>query len=333
MSNVLAVDIGSSHFRVGVFGQDERCLKVTEDDTPVGQHRELLLEQVRARCAAAIQESTEPVVACGVSFGGLVDFQRQLATSLRQLGWDRFPLADWLQQTLGLPCRIDGDANAGALGEFRYGAGKGTDSFVFVMLSTWLRCSLVCQGELWRGKDSLAGELGHVPVSESGTVCSCGAKGCLELFCSGAAIANEGREFARRRPEAMTPVVERCGGSIDGITARAVAEAAAEGDAVASHIMGEAARWLARALTTVIHIVNPDKVVLGGGVAQAGPVLWDPLREALQARASPTVHPTTEIVPAELGTRSSLYGAAALALELSSEGPLLLLSNSIWKSF
>jgi glucokinase len=304
-----------------VFCRDARCLKLTEYDTPAGQHRELLLQQIHARCAAAIQESTEPVVACGVSFGGLVDFRRQLATSLRQPGWEHFPLADWFQESLGLPCRIEGDANAGALGEFRFGAGRGTNSMVFVMLSTWIRCSVICHGVLWRGKDGLAGELGHVPVSESGNMCSCGAKGCLELFCSGAAIANEGREFARRRPEAMTPVVERSGGSVDGITARAVAEAAAAGDAVAVHIMGEAARWLARTLITVIRIVNPDKVILGGGVALAGSVLWDPLRDALQARTSPAIHHTTEIVPAELGTHSSLYGAAARALELSCEGP------------
>lgn len=320
MINVLAVDIGSSHFRVGVFDQAGRCLKAAEENAQATQPRDQLLGQVRARCAASIQESAEPIVACGISFGGLVDFERQLATSLHQAGWDRFPLAEWLQQSLSLPCRLDSDANAGALGEFRFGAGKETDPFVFVMLGTWLRCSVICRGELLRGRDGFAGELGHVPVSESGVLCSCGARGCLELFCSGAAIAHEGREFAHRRPEAMASAIEGSGGSADQITARAVAEAAAEGNAVARHIMREAARWLARTLLTIVRIVNPEKVVLGGGVAQAGPVLWDPLREALKEWESSAIRHTTEIVPAELGTRSSLYGAAALALELSSEG-------------
>ena len=319
MANVLAVDIGGSHFRVGLFDQAGRCLKVTEDNTQSAQPRDWLLEQVRIRCSACRQESPEPITACGVSFGGLVDFERQLVTSLHNPEWDRFPLADRLQQSLGLSCRVDGDANAAALGEFRFGAGQGTDSMAFVMLSTWLRCSFICHGQLWRGKDNLAGELGHVPVSESGALCFCGVRGCLGHFCSGMAIAHEGREFASRRPEGMASLVERSGGSVDRITAKAVAEAAAQGDAVALHIMGEAARWLARTLLTIVRIVNPEKVILGGGVAEAGPVLWDPLREALKEWESSAIRHTTEIVPAELGTRSSLYGAAALALDLSGE--------------
>ena len=321
MANVLAVDIGGSHFRVGLFDQAGRCVKVTEDQAQPARPRAWLLEQIRSRCSECMQESAEPITACGVSFGGLVDFKRQLVTSLHHAGWDRFPLADWLRQDLGIPCLVDSDANAAALGEFRFGAGQGTDSMAFVMLSTWLRCSLVCRGQLWRGKDSLAGELGHVPVSESGAVCSCGARGCLELFCSGTAIAHEGREYASRRPEAMASVIERSGGSVDRITAKAVAEAAAQGDSVAIHIMGEAARWLARAVLTIIRIVNPEKVILGGGVAQAGLVLMEPLRDALKAWGSPAVCHTTEIVSADLGTRSSLYGAAALAQELSAERP------------
>jgi glucokinase len=118
----------------------------------------------------------------------------------------------------------------------------------------------------------------------------------------------------------MATFVGHSGGSLDQITAKAVAEAAAQGDSVAKYIMGEAARWLARAILTIIRIVNPEKVILGGGVAQAGPVLLEPLRDALKGWQSSSVCYTTEIVPAALGTRASLYGAAVLALDLSSEG-------------
>jgi glucokinase len=319
VAHVLAVDIGGSHLRVGLFDQAGRCLKVTEDDAQPAEAPAWVLDQVRAHYSACLQESAEPITACGVSWEGLVDFERQLATSIHHAGWERFPLADRLRQDLGIPCKVDSDVNAAALGELRFGAGRGTDSLAFVMLSSWLRCSLVCRGQLWRGKDSLAGELGHVPVSESGAVCSCGARGCLELFCSGTAIAREAREYGSRRPEALAPLLERSGGRVDGITARAVAEAAAQGDSVAVHIMGEAAGWLARALLTIIRIVNPEKIILGGGVAQAGPVLMEPLRDALKAWDSPAIHQTTEIVSAELGALSSLCGAAVLALDLSGE--------------
>ena len=148
MANVLALDIGGSHFRTGLFDEAGRCLKVTEDNTQPAQPRAWLLEEVRARCSACMQEFAEPIMACGVSFGRLVDFERQLVTSLHHTEWDRFPLADQLQQDLGIPCMVDSDANAAALGEFRFGAGKWTDSMAFVMLSTWLRCSLVFRGQL-----------------------------------------------------------------------------------------------------------------------------------------------------------------------------------------
>ena len=321
MPNVLALDIGGSHLRTGLFDEAGRCLKTTSDNMPPALPRPWLLEQVRARRSEYAQEFAEPITACGVSFGGLVDFERQLVTSLHHAGWERFPLSEWLQQDLGMPCVVDSDANAAALGEFRFGGGKGTDSMAFVMFSTWLRCSLVCRGQLWRGKDSLAGELGHMPVSESGYLCSCGAKGCLELFCSGSGIAHEWRGYANRRPEAMASEVERTGGLVDGITAKTVAEAAAQGDSVAIHIMGEAAHWLARAVLTIIRIVNPEKVILGGGVVQAGPVLMAPLRDALKALGSPAICHTTEVISAALGIHSSLYGAAALAHELAGERP------------
>jgi glucokinase len=323
VNNVLAVDIGSSHVRVGVFDHEGTCLKVTEDSLGPRQPRDSLLEQLRLRCVASLQESDERVAACGVSFGGMVDFDRQLATSLHLPGWERFPLADWLQQNLGIPCRVDNDANTGALGELRFGAGQGIDSMAFVLFGQWLRCSLVQGGRLWRGKDGLAGELGHVPVSESGTLCSCGARGCLELFCSGAAIANAGRGFAGRRPEAVSPVARHSGGSADGITAKAVAEAAAEGDEASVQILRDTVSWLARTLLTIVRIFNPEKVIVGGDVAQAGAVLWEPLREALKARESAALPHLAEIVPASLGARASLYGAAVLALELPANGGLV----------
>ncbi len=175
---------------------------------------------------------------------------------------------------------------------------------------------LVFAGKTFRGRDNLAGEIGHTPVSESGVVCSCGARGCLETFCSGTAIAQRGQDWAVRRPERVARIIELSGGRIENITAKAVLQAAAEGDSAAAHILREAARWLARGILTLIRIVNPDKVVLGGGVAQAGCVLLSPVLEFLEDLGSPSIGYSTQIVLGELGTYSSLYGAAALALEI-----------------
>lgn len=316
MNNVISMDIGGTQFRVGLFDQEGRRLLVLEGETKVEGGREWMLDELRARCRELRRATDGPVAACGVSFGGPVDFSRQTVRSLHTPGWDDFPLGRWVEEATGLPCRADNDANAGALGEWRFGAARGARSMVYITISTGIGGGLVLDGKIYRGKDSLAGEIGHIPVSESGTTCRCGARGCLETFCSGSAIALRGREWAERRPEHSARLLELSGTNAKAITARAVAQAAAEGDTMAMGIIHEASRWLARALLTLIRIVNPEKIVLGGGVAQAGPVLLAPVREALQDFASPTIGYSTEIVLAELGNYSALYGGAALAIEL-----------------
>ena len=218
MNNVMAIDIGGTRFRVGLFDEEGRRLLVSEDETLRSAGRDWMLEQVQARCQALVEKTDYPVKACGISFGGPVDFGNQRVRSMHVPGWEDFPLAAWLEDALKLPCRVDNDANAGALGEYRFGAGRGTDSMVYITLSTGIGSGLMLGGKIFRGKDSLAGEIGHIPVSDSGVVCSCGAKGCLETFCSGNAIAHRGREWAIRRPEAVRRMVEFSGGSAANIT-------------------------------------------------------------------------------------------------------------------
>ena len=316
MNNVIGIDIGGTQFRVGLFDQQGRRLLTSEGDTLRAGGREWMLEQLRERCLGFKERSDFAVKACGISFGGPVDFDHQFVTSIHSPGWENFALSQWVEGTLGIRARLDNDANAGAWGEYHFGAGRGARSLVYITLSTGIGGGLVLEGKIFRGKDSLAGEVGHLPVSDSGVVCSCGARGCLETFCSGSAIAQRGREWAVRRPESVARMIELSGGSADQITAKAVVQAAAEGDTAAGRIIREAARWLARALLTVIRVLNPDRIILGGGVALAGNVLLEPVHESLEELSSPTIHYSTEIVLAELGSNSPLYGAAAMALEL-----------------
>jgi len=317
VNNVIAIDIGGTHFRVGLFDEEGRRLLVDEKATLRSGGRDWMLQQVHSLCRGFRERSDDPVTACGVSFGGPVDFGRQRVTSLHAPGWENFPLAEWVRETLGLPCRVDNDANAGALGEFHYGAGRGLRSLVYVTLSTGIGGGMIWDGQVMRGRDSMAGEIGHLPVSDSGALCSCGARGCLETFSSGTAIARRGQEWAARRPESVARMIELSGGVIENITAQAVVQAAAEGDTAAEEILRESGRWLGRALLVVIRLLNPDKIVLGGGVAQAGKLLLDPVHQALEELRSPAIWYSTEIVPAELGTLSPLYGAAALALQMA----------------
>ena len=314
MNNLLAIDIGGTHFRIGVFDDAGRRLAISEGDTLRSGGREWMLEQIRLRAGTLIQQSPAAAKACGISFGGPVDFQRQTVTSVHSPGWHNFSFAEWAGENLHLPCLIDNDANAGALGEFRYGAGRGTQAMVYVTLSTGIGAGLILNGKTYRGRDGLAGELGHIPIAGAGLACSCGAVGCLESFSSGWAIAERGKQWGSEH--GITAAEDASRSRSEGATAKRIMQAASEGDAAALKIVREATGYLARGLLTLIRILNPDRIILGGGLTLAGPVLLDPLRQSLRDLASPTIGYSTQIVPAELGTYSPLYGAAAMALDM-----------------
>ena len=314
MNNVLAVDIGGTHFRTGLFDERGQRLLILEGDTDRAAGRDWMLGQLAARCRDLIAQTEVPVKSCGLSFGGPVDYPHQRVTSVHSAGWKDFELGEWMEQTLALSCRLDNDANAGALGEYRYGAGRGAKLMVYITISTGIGSGIVYEGKLLRGKDYMAGEIGHIPVSDSGPRCSCGSRGCLESVSSGGAIEARAREYAERRPERVGRMIHLSGGP--PITAKGVMQAAAEGDAAATHILHETFHWLARGLLMVIRILNPDIIVLGGGVAQSGVLLLDRLQVILDELASPVITYSTEIVTAALGNYSALYGAAVMALDL-----------------
>ena len=247
MHNVLAMDIGGSRFRVALFDDAGRRLEVLEGETSRSGGRDWMLEQLRSRSRELLDRSDYPVKACGVSFGGPVDFRQQRVNSMHVPGWRGFRLGQWVEDNLSLKCLVDNDANAGALGEFRFGAGRGTESVLYLTISTGIGGGVVCGGKVHRGKDSMAGEVGHIPVSEVGALCSCGGRGCLETVCSGTAIGLRGRGLARRKPEVMQRTIELASGNPGQITAEAVFRAAGEGESGALLIVREAARALARA--------------------------------------------------------------------------------------
>jgi glucokinase len=316
VSNVIAVDIGGTHFRTGLFDPEGRPLHILSGNTLRPGGREWMLQQIREQCRTLLQKSEGAVRACGVSFGGPVDYERQRVRSMHAPGWENFPLAEWVRDTLGLSCRVDNDANCGALGEYLYGAGRDTDSLVFITISTGIGGGIVWGGQVFRGKDGLAGEFGHMPMADSPIHCSCGARGCLEIYCSGPAIASRARELADRRPESHARMVE-LSGSPEDITAKGVFEAAANGDMAATQIVDEAARWFARGLLMLIRVVNPDKIILGGGVTLSGNTFLSPVKRFMKEMGSPAISYTTEVQLAELGQNSPLHGAAALALGFS----------------
>jgi glucokinase len=316
MSNVIALDIGGTRFRAGLFDAAGQRVSVLEGETLRSGGREWMLRELKYRAETLRRSSPEPVTGCGVSFGGPVNFARQSVTSVHTPGWENFALSDWVRQSLGLRCLVDNDANAGALGEHRFGAGRGAQSMIYLTLSTGIGGGVICYGQVHRGKDSTAGEIGHFPLCDSDSLCTCGLySGCTEALSSGRSLDRKAREFAASHPREAARIIELAGGRAENVTARDLARAAEEGDPAAAALFNEAIGWLARALLIAIRLLDPDKIVLGGGVAQAGDFLLRSIDRQLKRWWSPQFPYSTEIVLAELGNYSPLYGAAALALE------------------
>jgi glucokinase len=228
-----------------------------------------------------------PAHTIGVSFGGPVASDgRTVRRSMQVPGWEDFPLAQFLEDRLGLPAAIANDGAAAALAEARLGAGQGFRVTLYVTVSTGIGGGLALDGQVYRGERGWAGEIGHLCALPGGPVCSCGRSGCLEALASGRAI---GRAYGAGR------------------TARQAAEAAAAGDARAADIWAQAMEHLGIGLASAANLLNPGVIVLGGGVTQAGEQFFAPVRAAF---ARHCLDGETRLVPAGLGQAVCLIGAA-----------------------
>jgi glucokinase len=275
--SILAIDIGGTKFTLALF-EGGRMTRRESHATDREQGREWMLEQI-----AGVLAGWNGIERCGIGFGGPVDFLRQRAAlSTHVGGWQDFPLSHYVQDLLGVPTIMDNDANAGALGEARHGAG-GVLPLFYVTLSTGIGGGLILgDGRVYRGADSWAGEIGHLTVQPDGPECLCGARGCLERMCSGLWLE---RDYGRPAQELFEDA---------GFVERYVVN-------------------LALGLKAAIMLINPARLVIGGGIAKAGDRLLDPLRTELRRQITGWSGANVDVVTAQLGDDSVLWGALALA--------------------
>jgi glucokinase len=254
-------------------------------------------------------------VAAGVVVPGVVDEVSGVAEWSANLRFRTVPLRGLLSARLGLPTALGHDVRAGALAEARLGGGRTARRMLFVAIGTGIAGGYVVDGRIDAGAHGASGEIGHIVVRSGpgAPACGCGARGCLEALASATSIA---RAYAARQGRAPYPTKD---GGRAPLTAKQVAERAVAGEADAVGVWGEAVAALADGLLTAIALYDPEVIVLGGGLAGAGAVLFDPLREALHTRR--TFHRLPRLVPAELGDQAGCLGAALLALDLARADP------------
>ncbi|MFN2467884.1 MAG: ROK family protein [Gaiellaceae bacterium] len=293
---VIGVDVGGTNIRTAQVDRSGAIARRVERPTPVGSEAALL-----EGLEAAVSDALSPeVLALGFGIPSTIDRRTGRAVSSVNVPLTDLDLASHMTARFGLPAGIDNDAHAATLAEWTFGAGRGTRHMVLLTLGTGIGGGLILDGRPYRGAVGAGGELGHIVIEHDGPPCpgSCSGRGHLEALASGTAADAESRRLLG-----------------DGSTAADLVAAAREGDEAAGTALAELGRRLGSGIGTLVNIFNPELVVLAGGFAEAGELLFEPAREIVRREALQPARDFVRIVPAELGPEAGVVGAALLAFE------------------
>lgn len=315
MKKVIAgIDIGGTKIALALATADCKILTKCSFPTQVEDGAHKILERTLDKLEALIEQEDVVLIVLGVGCAGPIDRKRGMILSPPNLpGWKEFPLTEIIGKKFKVPINFDNDANAAAVAEHRFGVGRGFNNFVYLTISTGIGGGVIIDGKLVHGFSGNAGEVGHIKVMPNGAQCGCGARGCLETVCSGTAIARRAREKILSGVESL---IANQAENIQQITAKIVAEAAMQGDRLAIEIWDETVFYLSLGLCNIIVTIEPEAIILGGGVATVGEQLLAPLREQIYRQVKVINAAKIQILQAGLETESGIYGALALAANM-----------------
>lgn len=302
----IGIDFGGTSVKLGVCRGGE--LLCTDDPIPTANFAgpQALIGEMAAR-VAKLRKQHPGIAAIGVGVPGLVDFENGYVHELTNVpGWKHVPLKAILGEKTGLPVVVENDANAMCYAEYRYGAARGLRNVVALTMGTGIGGGLVLDGKMYRGSCFAAGEIGQMSIDYDGVAGHYGNLGALEKYTGNHQIAEHA---VRRYAEAgITRDIGDC-------TPKKIADAAAAGDSIARQIWDEVAEWLGTALSAIAWLLNPDAFVIGGGVAQAGDLIFNPLKRKVQSMLSTVVWEKLQILPAKFSNEAGIIGNAALAAD------------------
>jgi glucokinase len=311
----VGIDIGGTNIKIAVLWSDGEVIASSQLPTEVEAGPEAGCSRIIAEVRALLQREdlhAAEMSAVGMACAGLVDPERNLVLDSPNLrSWEGFPLPQLLAETLGVPVFLENDVNAMAYGEWRRGAGRGTRHLVCLMLGTGVGGGLILDGQLYRGSRGSAAELGHMTIDLHGPSCTCPSRGCLERHVGAAWIVERTQQRLAQdpRPSRLRDL------AAPEIQPKHLSEAADAGDAIAVEVLEETGIYLGWGLVSLVNIFNPERIVIGGGVAKAGERLFAPARRMVRAHAMGLPAAAVDIVPAVLGDEAAVVGATLLALE------------------
>lgn len=308
----IGIDVGGTNVKIALVDNNGKIIYSNSIPTRAEMGYEYTINNMKEAITELIKETkSDPknIESIGFGFPGQIDYQKGIVRLAPNIpGWVDVPIAEIMEKEFGIPTRVDNDVRCAALGELNYGAGQGCDNLICITVGTGIGSGLVINGKLVRGASNAAGEIGHIKLDmNGGPLCGCGDRGCLEAFASGPSIVALAEEYIKggkstKYRELANP----------DITPYIVSEAAKQGDPVAKRIFTIVGEYIGIGLASVVNLLNPEKIIIGGGVAAAGDLLLTPIKESLVKRAMPIAGSAVEIVPAQLGNSAGVIGASLL---------------------
>lgn len=316
---LLGIDLGGTRIKTAAVTTEREILARDVRSTPAQEGVDAVADAMANSARAALKSAgADNALAAGIGAPGPMNWQTGVVYSPPNLkGWKDVPLADLMRERLDIPCFVDNDANLACYGEFWKGAGRGVDCMCMLTLGTGVGGGIIVFGRLLRGIDGTAAEIGHMTVQRDGRQCGCGAKGCLEQYGSVTGMVKTAHEGLEAGEDSTLRNV--WDGDPTRITGRMISEEAAKGDAFARWVVQETGDWLGVGISSLINLLNPEKVVLGGGMIQAGDLLFDAVRKRARADSFDVPGDRAQVVPAELGDDAGVTGAARAAWDRLSE--------------
>ena len=309
----LAADLGATLLRVALIDSRGHIIQSQTQETQVSKGRDDVVQRLIA-CLSDMALNTRPesLVGVGISVASPVDPKTGVMRYPPNMpGWDGFTLRPLLEEKLKLQVSIANDATLAALAEHRFGAGRGYSNLIYMTISTGIGGGIIIDGDLYTGAGGFAGEIGHMSMDPDGPMCNCGNIGCLEALASGIAIARRAREgVASLQSSEILNIVQ---GNLEQIDAKIVARAARKGDPLAKDIMEDAATNIGRGIVSLLHVFDPEVVIVGGGLSQAWDILYPGIQKEITDHTMAHQRRRVPLLGTYLGDSVSLLGAAALA--------------------
>ncbi|ESU51777.1 ROK-family transcriptional regulator [Streptomyces sp. HCCB10043] len=307
---VIGVDFGHTHLRVAVgnlahqvLAEESEPLDVDASSAEGFDRAEVLVK----RLIEATGIGPDKVIGVGLGVPGPIDVESGTLGSTSILpGWTGINPSEELSGRLGVPVYVDNDANLGALGELVWGSGRGVKDLAYIKVASGVGAGLVIDGTIYRGPGGTAGEIGHITLDESGPVCRCGNRGCLETFTAARYVL---------------PLLQPSHGP--GLTMERVVQLAREGDPGCRRVIGDVGRHIGSGVANLCNLLNPSRVVLGGSLAEAGELVLGPIRDSVSRYAIPSAARQLSVLPGALGGRAEVLGALALVLSEMGDSTLL----------